>query len=49
MKQGAYVDCGGVGNNRVLNTLITAAVQDTGEVVTNFGSGTPGLLEAIIA
>ncbi len=49
LKQGEYVDCGGVGNNRLLNTLITAAARDTGTTVTDFGEGTPGLLDAIIA
>lgn len=49
LKQGAYVDSGGTGNNRVLNTLISAAIQDTGETVEDFGSGTPGQLEAMLA
>jgi hypothetical protein len=49
LKQGEYVDAGGVPNNRLLNTLITAAIQDTGQTVEDFGSGTPGLLDAIRA
>ncbi len=49
LKQGEYVDCGNVGNNQLLNTLITAAIRDTGATVTDFGEGTPGLLDAIIA
>jgi hypothetical protein len=48
LKQAEYVDTGGVTNNRLLNTLITTAIQDTGQVVTDFGSGTPGLLDAIL-
>lgn len=47
-KQGEYVDAGNVANNRLLNTLITNAIQDTGQVVDNFGSGTPGLLDAVL-
>ncbi len=49
LKQGQYVDAGNVANNQLLNTLITAAIQDTGQVVDDFGSGTPGLLEAALA
>lgn len=49
LKQAEYVDCGSVGNNQLLNTLITAAIRDTGVTVTDFGVGTPGLLNAIIA
>jgi hypothetical protein len=48
LKQGEYVDAGGVTNNRLLNTLITTAIQDTGEVVPDFGYGTPGLLDAVL-
>lgn len=48
LKQGEYIDVGNVTNNRLLNTLITAAIQDTGQVVQDFGSGTPGLLDAIV-
>lgn len=44
LKQGQYVDAGNVGNNRLFNTLISAA---TGMAVTNFGSGTGGDLPAI--
>ena len=44
LKQGQYVDAGNVGNNRLFNTLITAAA---GMTVTNFGSGTTGDLAAI--
>jgi hypothetical protein len=49
LKQGAYVDAGNTSNNRLLNTLISAAIQDTGETMQNFGSGTPGLLDAVLA
>ena len=49
LKQGLYVDAGGAANNRLLNTLISAALQDTGTVIDNFGDGTRGLLDAIRA
>jgi hypothetical protein len=49
LKQGAYLDAGGVTNNQLLNTLITAAIRDTGEIVTDFGQGSPKLLDDIVA
>jgi len=49
LKQAAYVDAGNISNNRILNALISAAIQDTGETVENFGSGTPGRLEVVLA
>jgi len=49
LKQGVFIDVGGVSNNQLLNTLISAAIQDTGTIVDDFGSGTPGLLDAIRA
>ena len=50
LKQGAYVDAGHTNsNNGILNALISAAIQDTGETVDNFGSGTPGQLAAVLA
>ena len=39
LKQGAYVDAGGVTNNRLFNTLIAAAVRDKMTWETNFGDG----------
>jgi len=39
LKQAAYVDAQGATNNRLLNTLISAALQDTHIVVENFGGG----------
>lgn len=42
LRQGQYLDAGGVGNNRLLNTLITAnGVRRNGGPVTDFGE--PGL------
>ncbi len=51
LKQGEYLKCSvdGSNNNLLLNTLITAAIQDTGQVVEDFGEGDPGLLEDILA
>jgi hypothetical protein len=49
LKQGAYVDVGSVGNNQMLNTLISAALQDTGVTTENFGEGTPGQLALVRA
>jgi hypothetical protein len=49
LKQGTYVDAANVNNNRILNALISAAIQDTGETVENFGTGTAGRLEVVLA
>lgn len=47
LKQAQYVDAGNSGNNKLLNTLISAAVQDTGVTVEDFGEGSGGQLDAI--
>ena len=49
LKQGQYVDAGDVGNNRLLNTLISAAIQDTGSTVEDFGQGPGGQLDVMRA
>lgn len=49
LKQGAYVDAGGSHNAPLLNTLISAAIQDTGETVNDFGSGPAGQFAALLA
>jgi hypothetical protein len=49
LKQGQYVDAGGVQNNQLLNAVLTAAVRDTGETVENFGEGTQGQLGVVLA
>ena len=52
LRTGQYVDAGGVGNNRLLNTLITAnGVRRGGGPVTDFGSpGLPGgLIDSLVA
>jgi hypothetical protein len=52
LRQGQYVDAGGVGNNRLLNTLITAnGVRRNGGPVEDFGSPDleGGLIDGIVA
>jgi hypothetical protein len=49
LKQGAYVDAAGKTNSPLLNSLITAAIQDTGETMENFGGGPEGQLAAVLA
>jgi hypothetical protein len=50
LKQGAYVDAGGVTNNRLFNTLITAAVRDKTDWTSNFGSGDEsGVIDELLA
>jgi len=49
LKQGAYVDAGNKTNSPLLNALITAAIQDTGETMENFGAGPEGQLAAVLA
>jgi hypothetical protein len=48
LRRAQHVDAGGVTNDRLLNTLITAAIQDTGTIVEDFGDGPGGLLGDII-
>jgi hypothetical protein len=50
LKQGAYVDAQSATNNRLLNTLISAALQDTHTIVENFGGGIGrGMLDVLRA
>jgi hypothetical protein len=50
LKQGQYVDAGtGVANNRLFNTIITAAIRDKSTAAVNFGAGTAGELAALKA
>lgn len=49
LKQGEHVNAGDVGNDRLLNTLISAAIQDTGTTVEDFGEGTGGQLDVMRA
>jgi hypothetical protein len=48
LKQGEYLSAGSVNNSRLHNSLITAAVQDTGQVVDDFADGSGGLLDEIL-
>jgi hypothetical protein len=48
LKQAQFVDASS-GNNKLLNTLISAAIQDTGASVEDFGEGSGGQLDAIRA
>ncbi len=45
LKTGQYINAGGAGNNKLLNTLITAA----GVPTQNFGQGSAGLIDAMLA
>jgi hypothetical protein len=47
LKKGAYVDAGNVTNNKLFNTLITAAVRDKSTAAVTFGSGAAGEIAAI--
>jgi hypothetical protein len=49
LKQAAYVDAGSTTNSPLLNALITAAIQDTGETMENFGGGPDGQLPVVLA
>lgn len=50
LKTGAYVDAGGVTNNKLFNSLINAAVRDKTPWTENFGQGTgTGELTEILA
>jgi hypothetical protein len=49
LKQGEFVDGGNTTNNKLLNTLISAATQDTGMPTEDFGEGSGGQLAAIMA
>jgi hypothetical protein len=47
LKQGEFVDAGDSTNNRLLNTLISAAIQDTHTTEEDFGDGTRGMLDIV--
>jgi len=49
LKQAAYVDSVNSTNSPLLNTLISAAIQDTGETMENFGDGPTGQLAVVRA
>lgn len=49
LKQGEFVNAGNVTNSGLLNTLINAAIQDTRQTVTDFGTPAGAQLDAILA
>jgi len=50
LKQGQYIDGGGVTNNKLLNAVITAAVRDKSTATVNFGAGTgTGMIAGMVA
>ena len=49
LKQAEYVDSANSTNSPLLNTLISAAIQDTGETMENFGAGPTGQLAVVRA
>ncbi len=49
LKQGQYIDVGGVTNGKLHNTLISAAIRDTGVTEEAFGDGDGGQIEEILA
>ncbi len=49
LKQAQYVDAGGAKNNRLLNAALSAALRDKAAVVEDFGEGTGGQLEVVLA
>lgn len=50
LKTGQYIDGGGVTNNKMQNTLITAAIRDKSTAAVNFGMGTgTGMISGMLA
>jgi hypothetical protein len=50
LKTGQFIDAGNATNNKVLNTLITAAgVRKNGGPVEDFGSGAGGQISGMLA
>jgi hypothetical protein len=49
LKTGQYLDPGKVNNNKLQNTLITAAIRDKSTTTVNFGSGTAGMIPGMMA
>ena len=50
LKTGQYVDAGNVTNNKLFNTLITAAIRDKSSQPVNFGMGTgTGMISGMLA
>jgi len=50
LKTGQYIDGGNVTNNKMQNTLITAAIRDKSSTAVNFGMGTgTGMISGMLA
>lgn len=50
LKTGQFIDAGNVTNNKLHNTLITAAIRDKSSATVNFGSGTgTGMIAGMLA
>jgi Protein of unknown function (DUF1552) len=50
LKTGQYIDAGKVTNNKLFNTLITAAIRDKSSTTVNFGMGTgTGMISGMLA
>jgi len=50
LKTGQFIDAGKVTNNKLFNTLITAAVRDKSSTAVNFGMGTgTGMISGMLA
>jgi len=50
LKTGQFIDAGNVTNNKLHNTLITAAIRDKSSATINFGSGTgTGMIAGMLA
>jgi hypothetical protein len=50
LKTGQYIDAGKVTNNKLHNTLITAAIRDKSTATVNFGAGTgTGMITGMLA
>ena len=50
LKPGQFIDAGNVTNNKMLNTVITAAIRDKSTDTVNFGSGTgTGMISGMLA
>jgi hypothetical protein len=47
IKNGQFIDSGGAGNGKVLNTIIKAVTKDKPATLTDFGDGTGGELAAM--
>jgi hypothetical protein len=50
LKTGQYIDAGNVTNNKLHNTLITAAIRDKSTATVDFGKGTgSGMIAGMLA